>query len=241
MQEQVGNIMNAYHPKGSSSPADVLRLLRNSVGAELEDFSALTLFNRKEMIFKPGDEERDVYIIQQGRVRIFRQNPSGKDITLSLFDDNEIFGEMALFFPDKRINAAAALEDTRIYVIPIDVFKQWMHDVPELSQNILLLMADRRRKMEQKATEFALLEVSQRVAHTILQLFTRYNTQPNDLSEPINVRITQGELASMAGTTRESATCHLNNFRREGFIKIVDRRIVVLDRNGLQRAAENSL
>lgn len=240
-QEQVGNTMNAYHPQGSSPTTDILRLLRNSVGAELEDFSTLTSYSRKEMIFKPGDEERNVYIIQQGRVRLFRQNPSGKDITLNLLDDNELFGEMALFFTGQRINAAAALEETRIYVISIDVFKKWMQDVPELSQSVLLLMADRRRIMEQKATEFAIFEVSQRVARTILQLFARYNGYPNEQSKSINVRITQGELASIAGTTRESATCQLNNFRREGFIEIVDRRIVLLDRTALQRVADNNL
>lgn len=231
--------MNAYQIKGTSPVTDILRLLRNKIGADFEDMSRVVVYDRRETIFEPGDEEQNVYIIQQGRVRVYRRNPTGKDITLCLLDDNELFGEMALFYPNRRVNCAVALEDTRIYSIPIETFKLWMQAVPELGQTIMLLMADRRRLMEQKATEFALLEVPQRMARTILQLFARYNGIPSDPTIPINVRITQGELASIAGTTRESATFQLNRFRRDGLIDIVGRKIVLKDHIALQYIVDN--
>ena len=224
----------------TSDTLDVLRLLRNKLGADFEDLSELVDVNRKSVIFKPGDEEEHIYIIQQGRVRIYRCHPSSKNITLSILDGNELFGEMALFYPSRRINCAVTLEDSRIYVIPVSTFRTWMAALPELSHAMLLLMAERRRLMEQTATEFALMEVSQRVARAILRLFARYNESNDETPTPINMRITQNELASIAGTTRESATFQLNKFRRDGLIEISDRKIVLKNIRGLQQIVESS-
>lgn len=216
---------------------DVLSALDGRLARLLESGSREIVVQRRETVFEPGDPENEVYVVQEGRIRLYRHSPSGKEITLALLDAGELFGEMALFFPSERVNTAEAHEDARLYAVPVEVFRGWMEEDSDIRQLVLYIMADRRRAMEQKAAELVALEVPQRMAKTILWLFDRYRTDIIAGKVALNIRLTHHELASLAGTTRETATLVLNRFRRDGYIDFFGRRMILLNEAELMRIA----
>lgn len=216
---------------------DVLSALDGRVARLVEQEAQERFVRRRDLVFEPGDPEDEVYIVKEGRVRLYRQSPAGKEISLALFDPGELFGEMALFFPSQRVNIAEAHEDTELYVVPVETFQRWMKEDEELQRLVLYIMADRRRAMEQKAAELVALEVPQRMAKTILWLFDRYRTDIIAGKIALNIRLTHHEIASLSGTTRETATLILNRFRRDGYIDFFGRRMILLNEAELVRIA----
>lgn len=216
---------------------DFLSALDGRVARRVEQEAQERFVRRRDPVFEPGDPEDEVYIVKEGRIRLYRQSPAGKEISLALFDSGELFGEMALFFPSQRVNTAEAHEDTELYVIPVEVFQRWMQEDEELQRLVLYVMADRRRAMEQKAAELVALEVPQRMAKTILWLFDRYRTDIIAGKIALNIRLTHHEIASLSGTTRETATLILNRFRRDGYIDFFGRRMILLNEAELVRIA----
>lgn len=216
---------------------DVLSALDGRVARRLEAEAEERFVRRRDPVFLPGDPENEVYVVKEGRVRVYRRSPAGKEISLTLFDPGEMFGEMALFFPSMRVNIAEAHEDTELYVVPVEVFHRWMQEDDEIKQLVLYIMADRRRAMEQKVAELVSLEVPQRMAKTILWLFDRYRTDIIAGKIALNIRLTHHEIASLSGTTRETATLILNRFRRDGYIDFFGRRMILLNEAELVRIA----
>ncbi|MCS6950198.1 MAG: Crp/Fnr family transcriptional regulator [bacterium] len=216
---------------------DILSALDGRVARKVEQEAMERFVRRRDPVFEPGDPENEVYIVKEGRIRLYRQSPAGKEISLALFDPGELFGEMALFFPSQRVNTAEAHEDTELFVIPVETFQRWMKEDDELQQLVLYIMADRRRAMEQKAAELVALEVPQRMAKTILWLFDRYRTDIIAGKVALNIRLTHHEIASLSGTTRETATLILNRFRRDGYIDFFGRRMILLNEAELVRIA----
>ncbi len=216
---------------------DVLTALDGRIARKLEQEAQERFVRRRDPVFEPGDPENEVYIVKEGRVRLYRQSPAGKEISLALFDPGEIFGEMALFFPSKRVNTAEAHEDTELYVVPVETFQRWIQEDNEIKELILYIMADRRRAMEQKAADLVAMEVPQRMAKTILWLFDRYRTDIIAGKIALNIRLTHHEIASLSGTTRETATLILNRFRRDGYIDFFGRRMILLNAAELVRIA----
>lgn len=216
---------------------DVLSALDGRLARRIEQEAQERFIRRREPIFVPGDPEQEVYVVKDGRVRIYRQSPAGKEISLALFDSGEMFGEMALFFPSTRVNIAEAHEDTELYVVPLEAFHRWMEEDDGVKRLILYILADRRRAMEQKAAELVALEVPQRVAKIILWLFDRYSTDIIAGKIALNIRLTHHEIASLSGTTRETATLILNRFRRDGYIDFFGRRMILLNAAELERIA----
>lgn len=214
---------------------DVLSALDGRLAEKIRAEAQERFVQRRHPVFSPNDPENEVYVVKEGRVRLYRQSPAGKEISLALFDPGELFGEMALFFPSKRVNTAEAHEDTELYVVPVETFERWMEEDKEFKELVLYIVADRRRAMEQKAAELVSLEVPQRMAKTILWLFDRYRTDIIAGKVALNIRLTHHELASLSGTTRETATLILNRFRRDGYIDFFGRRMVLLNEAELVR------
>jgi CRP/FNR family cyclic AMP-dependent transcriptional regulator len=216
---------------------DVLSALDGRLAHRVEQEAQERFVPRRSPVFEPGDPEDEVYIVKAGRVRVYRQSPAGKEISLALLDAGELFGEMALFFPTQRVNIAEAHEDTELYVVPVETFQRWMQEDNDIKQLVLYIMADRRRAMEQKAAELVALQVPQRMAKVILWLFDRYRTDIIAGKIALNIRLTHHEIASLSGTTRETATLILNRFRRDGYIDFFGRRMVLLNEAELVRIA----
>jgi CRP/FNR family transcriptional regulator/CRP/FNR family cyclic AMP-dependent transcriptional regulator len=181
------------------------------------------------ILFHKDSPGQILYLIESGLVRIFILSENGQEITLDLHGPGECFGELSLLDGKPRSAGAVALEPTVTYTLRRDDFLCCLRDYPILTQRILELLADRLRHLTAYAESLAFLDVPGRLAAALLDLAERHGTKLGDGTVAIDLHLTQTELATWVGATREMVNRALMVFRDQGCITIEGQKIKIED------------
>jgi CRP/FNR family transcriptional regulator, cyclic AMP receptor protein len=187
-------------------------------------------FGRDEMIFCQGDPGDGLYIVERGHAMISRQNPDGDELIFGLCEPGEYFGDLALFDEEPRSAGATALEDSSILFLSRGAFRQFVESHPQAVLTCLAVIVARLRRCTDIADEIALLDIRSRLARRLLRLAREGVIDSEDApAHAGSFRITQQQLASMLGATRESVNKHLNVFVAQGIVRLERGHIHLLD------------
>jgi CRP/FNR family transcriptional regulator, cyclic AMP receptor protein len=225
------------------SVAGLLR--RSALFADLreEELSALAdclgrrVFARDAILFHQGSPAQSLYLIESGAVRIFADGEMGQEITLDIHGPGECFGETALLDGNVRLTSAMALEKTVTYALSRDDFLRCLELHPQVTRQVMALLAHRLERVTAYAENLAFLNVAGRVAAVLLELAARYGAEADSL-EP-DVHLTQAELASWVCASRERVNRVLHTYRDLGLITMEGHTIVITDPAGLKRKIEH--
>jgi len=191
---------------------------------------------RKQPIYLQGDPSENLYFLKRGRVKLSRLDESGKEITLTLLEPGEIFGELGLFDDSPRETTAVALEDCLVCAIRRRDFEELMAQKADLSFKLNKLMGLRIRHIENRIDELLFRDVPSRLASLILRLADKH---PREMKRGlrVNIKLSQQEMANLIGATREMTSTVLNQFKKEGIIDIESKYIYILKRRELEKLA----
>jgi CRP/FNR family cyclic AMP-dependent transcriptional regulator len=189
-------------------------------------------FGKGMIIFHGGSLGQTLYIIESGLVRIFSLSESGQELTVNLYGPGQVFGEMALLDRGPRSAGALCMERTVTYTLHRDVFERCLERTPALARGLIELLIDRLRYSTSCLESLAFLDVYGRVAGKLLELGRRHGHQGNGIE--IDLRLTQGELATWVAASRESVNKVLSSFRDLGLIAVDSQGITILDWRGLE-------
>jgi len=190
-------------------------------------------FGKGMIIFHKDSPGQAMYIIESGKVRIFILSESGQEISVNIYGPGDVFGELALLDGSPRSAGAVAMEKTVAFTLHRDDFLQHLEACPRMARNIIEVLSARLRYTTAYAESMSFLDIYGRVAVKLLELADRYGVQKEGIE--IELRLTQTELASWVGATRESVNKVLGTFRDQGLIEVEGQRITILDRPGLKR------
>lgn len=191
-------------------------------------------FARGMIIFHKGSLGQNLYIVETGKVRIFLLSEAGQEISVNIYGPGQVFGELSLLDGLPRSAGAVAMETTVTLMLHRDDFLRYLEAHPCMFRSTLAVLSARLRYMTSYAESLAFLDVYGRVASKLLELAERYGLPSTDGIE-IDLRLTQGDLASWVAATREFVNKVLGTFRDQGLVKLDGQRIVVLDQRGLKR------
>jgi CRP/FNR family cyclic AMP-dependent transcriptional regulator len=191
-------------------------------------------FGKGMIIFHKGSPGQTLYIIESGKVRIFILSESGQEVSINIYGPGDVFGELALLDSLPRSAGAVVMEKTVTLNLQRDDFLRHLEACPRMARSIIEVLTTRLRYTTAYVESLAFLDVHGRVAARLLELADRYGVQ-KEAAEEIELRLTQAELASWVGATRESVNKVLGTFRDQGLIEIEGQRITILDRPGLKR------
>lgn len=186
-----------------------------------------------EPFYLPDDPSDKVYLLKEGRVKISKVSEEGKEVTLAILEQGEIFGELALVDEGPRGTVAEALDDTFICAIGRGDFQRLLEKKPDLALKVTKLIGIRLKAIEAKVEDLVFRDVSSRLAKLLLELVSMYGTRIRGGSR-IDVKLTHQEIANLIGSTRETTTATLNELRRRGLIESDKRRLIVVDKPGLE-------
>ncbi len=212
---------------------DLLRRVPLFAGLRAEALDGLAAqlrrrtFRRGTMIFHKDQAGDALYIIESGRVRIFLPAENGTELTVEISGAGEVFGELALLDGRPRSASAEALEDTTALVLGREEFRAHLAASPQLAVALIELLSMRLRHATEYAESLAHLDVHARLARTLLEMAGRYGVERNGLE--IDVDLTQADLATMVGATRERVNRALAAFRSQGLVELRGRKIALLD------------
>jgi CRP/FNR family cyclic AMP-dependent transcriptional regulator len=205
-----------------------------SIFADLpeEDMRALTsvakrrIFRAGEVIFHREDPGQVLYMIKDGKVKICIISPDGQEISLAVLGKGEYFGEFALLDGLPRSSDAVALEKVECYTLQRSDFQNAILKNPKIAVLVLEALTKRLRNTDQMIEDLIFLDVYGRVAKKLLELADTHGVKVDD-GIRIDVRLTQQELASMVGASRESVNKVLGYFTDKNFISTDKHRITL--------------
>jgi CRP-like cAMP-binding protein len=205
----------------SELPAAELDRLRSS--------SAEQLYEAGELIFAPAEKPHSVYMLLRGSVRIYRLSDAGQEATLGYVAPGEVFGEMAAFMDVARESFAEASVPSRVWRVRREPFRQLVSQRPELAVEITKQAGRRLQRIEARVEDLAFRTARARLARVLLELAQDFGEEAS-AGIVIELPLTQLELASLIGATRQTVNLHMREFERYGLSLRSHRRIVLLDR-----------
>lgn len=197
-------------------------------------------FGRHEIIFCQGDPGDGLHVVASGHVSISRQSPDGDELILAMYEPGEYFGELALFDREPRSASAIAVDECATLFLSRSAFRSFLEAHPTAVFTCLEAIVWQLRRLTDLADEIALLDVRSRLARRLLRLAEQgmVGTGTGDGRAMRRAfRITQQQLASMTGATRESVNKHLNAFVDEGIIQLERGYIRIVDRQRLEECS----
>lgn len=191
-------------------------------------------FSPQQVIFREGDQSDTCYIVKSGHCRAVRHHPDGRAITLAHFGTGDIFGELAMFDTDKRSATVEALDSVQALAILAGDMRRLMREHPDISAKLVVALGRRLREANERLSRQSFQTVQSRVAGVLARLVEQERSEGAEAPE-VEIRITQADIAQLAGSSRESASRFLAVLERAGVLKQGRGRILVRDPAALGR------
>jgi len=194
------------------------------------DSLRLRRYAKSEIIFHQGDTSRDLYVVYEGKVRIFKTDPSGRETSISLFGPHDVVGEFAVIDGEPRSAAARTIGPCALLCMAGDTFLQHMQVMPRLAMGMARLLVSKVRWTAAYAEAMAQLDAAGRLLYLLLS----YNERFGEESEAgkryrLDLALTQADLASLVGVRREWVNRCLGQWSRRGLIQYEAGTITILD------------
>ncbi len=211
-------------------------LLRHLRREELRGLAATaTLANhpRNAVIFKKDDPGDSMMAVIRGRVKICTYSADGKELVLNLIDRGGLFGEIALLDGRPRTADAVALEETDLLVLSRNRFLPFLTANPEVTIRLFSVLCQRLRRTSEHLEDALFLEAPSRLARGLLRLAEAFG-KPAANGLRIDIRLSQQQIGSLIGISRESINKHLGEWGQSGHISVQSGIITIHDRDALE-------
>ena len=191
-------------------------------------------FDAGHVVFREGDSSDTCYIVRGGHARAIREHPDGRSITLATFGPGDFFGELAMFDDELRSATVESTDPLDVVAIRGEEMRRLMYQHAEIAVKLAVSLVRRLRGANERLARQSFQTVQSRVAGVLLQLVEQAQAEgagPRD----ILLKVTQAEIAQLAGSSRESASRFLAVLERAAVITQGRGRITVHDPEALKR------
>lgn len=193
-------------------------------------------FPKGTTIFEEGEPGDRLYIIVDGKVKLARHAPDGRENLLSVMGPSDMFGELSIFDPGPRTSSAVCVTDVTCATMDSTMLRQWIDNHPEISQQLLRVLARRLRRTNASLADLIFTDVPGRVAKTLLQLANRFGVHEGGALR-VNHDLTQEEIAQLVGASRETVNKALATFAHRGWIRLEGKSVLIVNTEHLARRA----
>jgi CRP/FNR family transcriptional regulator len=178
-------------------------------------------------VFHEGDQSDACYLVRTGDLRVTREHPDGRAIALATLGPGDIFGELAMLDGEARSASVETLTDAELLALPAADVRRLLADHPDISVKLIAALTRRLRETNERVARQSFQTVPSRVAGVLTQLIAE-ETAPVG-RHGITIRMTQADLAQLAGTSRESVSRFLATLERAGVVQVGRGRVTVIE------------
>src|SRR5215207_719877 len=219
------------------SMVDILGPLSDEEMEDLAKRAPDTFLDEGDILYSPKDSTERLFILKEGRVQLYELDESGDEITLSVIEDGNVFGEMALTGQSLHGLYVRALTASTVVSLKREELQDLIMKKPEVGLRLVRELAQRLHDSEARYADIIAKDVPERLATQILTLVDSEGVVRRD-SYRIPTHYTHEQLASMIGCKRVAVTRAFSKLREDGAVELEDRRIVVKDLDALRVVAE---
>lgn len=209
------------------SDVDIFRDLDEQEMAVIAASAPVRRFAPGELLHAPPQPMETLFILEQGRVRIFRLSPDGRALTTAILSPGTIFGEMLLLGQQMHDNFAEALDHVTVCAMNRSDVQRLLLSDPRISARIAEILGHRVSQLERRLSDTVFKSVPQRIATTLCLLAEEEPGRKP--AQSMQIHLTHEQVAALAGTSRETTTKILNEYAGQGLVHLGRGRLTILD------------
>jgi CRP/FNR family transcriptional regulator len=183
-------------------------------------------FPRGVRVFHEGDHSDACYVVRTGDLRVTREHSDGRAIALATLGPGDIFGELAMLDGGTRSASVETLSESELLGLPATDVRRVIADHGDIAAKLIVAITRRLRETNERVARQSFQTVPSRVAGVLSQLIAE---EASEERPEITVRMTQADLAQLAGTSRESVSRFLATLERAGVVAVGRGRVTVLE------------
>jgi CRP/FNR family transcriptional regulator len=180
---------------------------------------AVRTYAAREFVIREGEPAQGFYLMRQGKARILRTGPDGREQAFRITTTGDTFGEVPVIDRQPSPASVQTLEPSEVVLIPSDSFVRAIRSHPDVAIRVLVHVARRLRSFTELVEQISLQTVQSRLARYIYQL-AREEGQVRNRSIVVPRQITQQDLASIVGSVREVVSRTLKAMEEEGILTV---------------------
>lgn len=205
-------------------------LFRGAPEGDLEKVAALAStrrLRRGQLLFSEGEASDHLFVVVSGRIKVLLSSPRGEELILTVVGPGDALGELSVLDGQPRSATAEALDDTELLVLPAAGLRDLLAGSPPLALAWAQELAGTVRRLTGSTGDLVFLDLPRRLAKLLL----------DDGGDPVDLGMSQGDVASQLGVTRQSLNRALSSLQRRGWLSVEGPLIRLQDRGALQRFA----
>ncbi len=190
---------------------------------------------KNDIIYNQSSPINKVYLVSKGKVKVVYYTEEGNEIIKAILTKGELFGEKALLGDQAQNEQAIALTDnTQLCPLSLDKMYELMRDNGRFSLEISKIISFRLKKTERRLERLLFKDAKTRLLEFIQDLIEEQSDPAKDAVE-INHYYTQNDIANLIGTTRETVTKLLNQFKQEGILEYSRKTITIYNKEAFSK------
>ncbi|APB76714.1 Crp/Fnr family transcriptional regulator [Paenibacillus polymyxa] len=186
---------------------------------EMDQMTSITTIAKKNFIQTPETFSEGLYFVKKGKVRLYKLNADGKQFTLDILSEGNVFGEMDMISLGTRDMYIETIEECDICRMDKDRFEHFLIEHPRFMMNMIKVLSDRISGMSSLAQHLALGNLQDKILYVLLKLSDQFALQSREEYCKINFPLSHQEIANLVGATREAVTTALQELVKERVIK----------------------
>ncbi len=218
----------------SHADAPFLRQLGPVVAEALVQRMRRRIVRKAQSILTAGSAGADVVLILAGRVKVVIDGVDGREVVLAILGPGELIGEMAALGGQRRTASALALDDVDAGYLAAEELRSFLREYPEAALALIRMLIGRLREADRDLVDLATQDSVGRVSRRLLALAGEHGQQA-DRGTQIALSLTQEELASWTGATRETISRALRLMRQLGWVSTDHRLITIHNPEALRK------
>src|ERR1039457_1984172 len=190
-------------------------------------------YRARQVVYLPGDRANTVRFIASGRVKVSKVTRDGKELTLAYRTGGDYFGETCLLEGGPREEMVEAMESTTGVELDRTGLDELIANNAPVACLFARSMISRWRALQTKVEQLVFKDVGSKLAELLLRLGSEHGIEHRRGLE-IGLKITHQEMANLIGSTRETVSLTLSQFKRKGYIHTEGRKVILADRESLR-------
>jgi len=172
-------------------------------------------FRKKEEIFGAKEHSDYIYLVMQGRIRVYLQYPNGKEFTLTILEAGAVYSGHTRAL-------GQALDDGEILLLPVQSFRTLLTEVPLFAMSVISVLGDSLKNSINTIESLVFKEVNKRLYQFIYSLALASGEQ-----KEVILSLTHQQIGTIVGSTRQTVNTFFSNLQKEGLITLEKDKIII--------------
>ena len=204
-----------------------LDVIQEELHDDITRFGRVSFVKKGDTLMRPEECLEHFFVILEGRVKISQINfENGKEQILYLLSKGDMYDVVSLLDGKPHENIAMALDDVKLLVFPIELFREWIETKPSFNRLFFPYVAKQLRNVENLASDLSLYDTTTRLVKLIAR-----NIEQEDGKQTLKLinNLSHEELANLIGTVRKVLNRSIQALKKEGLIDIKRKEICIKD------------